>query len=218
MFRVRVLGALAITLGDFMHFHHFLGLGITVSALALSSVGCGGKEVVRDSNDPSIDNAAMSTGLDKDDIQRMLKENLDSLRTAPIMDMWRADKGQDTVAIFPFQNETSEHVDDMLQASLSEAETWLVEAGTVTVVSREKQNEMIGEVEHQKGAAFNPAHIALYGQQLGTKYFVTGKVYTNDERTDDKRRVQYFFFMQVIEVQTSAIRWQHKAYVTKEIR
>ena len=64
----------------------------------------------------------------------------------------------------------------------------------------------------------NPAHIALYGQQLGTKYFVTGKVYTNDERTDDKRRVQYFFFMQVIEVQTSAIRWQHKAYVTKEIR
>ncbi len=201
-----------------MHFSRSLGFGITLGALALSGVGCGGKEVVRDSNDPSIDNAAMSTGLDKDDIQRMLKENLDSLRTSPVMDMWRADKGQDTVAIFPFQNETSEHVDDMLQASLSEAETWLVEAGTVTVVSREKQNEMIGEVEHQKGAVFNPAHIALYGQQLGTKYFVTGKVYTNDERTDDKRRVQYFFFMQVIEVQTSAIRWQHKAYVTKEIR
>jgi PBP1b-binding outer membrane lipoprotein LpoB len=187
-------------------------------ALALSGVGCGGKEVVRDSNDPSIDNAAMSTGLDKDDVQRMLKENLDSLRTAPIMDLWRADKGQDTVAIFPFQNETSEHVDDMLQASLSEAETWLVESGTVTVVSREKQNAMIAQVEGQQGAAFNPAHVALYGQQLGTKYFVTGKVYTNDERTDDKRRVQYFFFMQVIEVQTSAIRWQHKAYVTKEIR
>jgi penicillin-binding protein activator len=201
-----------------MHFVRSLGFGITLGALAFSAVGCGGKEVVRDSNDPSIDNAAMSTGLDKDDIQRMLKENLDSLRTAPVMDMWRADKGQDTVAIFPFQNETSEHVDDMLQASLSEAETWLVEAGTVTVVSREKQNAMIAEVEGQKGAAFNPAHIALYGQQLGTKYFVTGKVYTNDERTDDKRRVQYFFFMQIIEVQTSAIRWQHKAYVTKEIR
>jgi penicillin-binding protein activator len=201
-----------------MHFHHFLGLGITVSALAFTAVGCGGKEVVRDSNDPSIDNAAMSTGLDKDDIQRMLKENLDSLRTSPVMDLWRADKGQDTVAVFPFQNETSEHVDDMLAASLSEAETWLVESNTVTVVSRDKQNEMIGEVEHQKGAAFNPAHTALYGQQLGTKYFITGKVYTNDERTDDKRRVQYFFFMQIVEVATSVIRWQHKAYVTKEIR
>jgi penicillin-binding protein activator len=201
-----------------MHFVRSLRFGLIVAALSFSGVGCGGKEVVRDSNDPSIDNAAMSTGLDKDDIQRMLKENLDSLRTAPVMDMWRSDKGQDTVAIFPFQNETSEHVDDMLQASLSEAETWLVESNTVTVVSREKQNAMIGEVEGQKGAAFNPAHIALYGQQLGTKYFVTGKVYTNDERTGDKRRVQYFFFMQIIEVQTSAIRWQHKAYVTKEIR
>lgn len=204
-----------------MHFHRALtrsALGISVLALSLSAVGCGGKEVVRDSNDPSIDNPAMSTGLDKDDIQRMLKENLDSLRAAPIMDLWRSDKGQDTVAIFPFSNETSEHIDDMMQASLSEAETWLVESGVVTVVSREKQNAMIAEVEGQKNAVFNPAHIALYGQQLGTKYFITGKVYTADERTDDKRRVQYFFFMQVIEVQTSAIRWQHKAYVTKMIR
>ncbi|MEO8874491.1 MAG: penicillin-binding protein activator LpoB, partial [Polyangiaceae bacterium] len=101
---------------------------------------------------------------------------------------------------------------------LSEAETWLVEANTVTVISREKQNAMIAEVEGQRNAAFNPAHAATYGQQLGAKYFITGKVFTTDERTDDKRRVQYSFFMQIIEVSTSAIRWQHKAYVTKMIR
>ncbi len=201
-----------------MHLQRSLGIGLMVSSLAFGAVGCGGKEVVRDSTDPTIDNAAMSTGLDKDDVQRMLKQNLDSLRTAPIMDLWRGDKGQDTVAIFPFQNETSEHVDDMLQASLSEAETWLVDSGVVTVISRERQNQMIAEVEGQKNAAFNPAHVALYGQQLGAKYFVTGKVYTADERTEDERRVQYFFFMQVIEVSTSAIRWQHKAYITKAIK
>jgi hypothetical protein len=38
------------------------------------------------------------------------------------------------------------------------------------------------------------------------------------ERTDDMRRVQYFLFMQVIETATSAIAWQHKAYVTKALR
>ena len=65
---------------------------------------------------------------------------------------------------------------------------------------------------------FNPAHIAQYGKQLGAKYFVTGKVAASDERTEDARRVQYFFFMQVIDVETSAIRWQHKAYVTKMVR
>ena len=52
-------------------------------AIGLATSGCG-KEYVRGSQDPSIDNAAMSTGIDKDDIQRMLSENLNNLRTAPV--------------------------------------------------------------------------------------------------------------------------------------
>ncbi len=185
--------------------------------LALTPVACG-KEYVRDTNDPSIDNAAMSTGLDKDDVQRMLKDNLNTLRAAPIMDLWRTNHGQDTVAIFPFQNSTSEHIDSSLEAVLSEAETWLVEAGTVTMISRERQNAMIAEVEGSKNPVFNPAHVAQYGKQLGAKYFITGKIMASDERTENARRVQYFMFMQVIEIETSAIRWQHKAYVTKMVR
>jgi len=47
------------------------------------------------------------------------------------------------------------------------------------------------------------------------KYFVTGNVATNTERDTDARRVQYFFFMQVIEVETGAIKWAHRSYVTK---
>lgn len=184
---------------------------------AFAQFGCG-KEYVRDVHDPSIDNPAMSTGLDKDDIQRMLSENLNNLRKAPIMDLWRQNRGKDTVAVFPFQNETSEHVDPQLAAILSEAETWMVESGVVTVISRERQNQMIAEVEGHQNAIFNPAHVAQYGRQLGAKYFITGKVAAADERTDDERRVQYFFFMQVIEVETSAIRWQHKAYITKMVR
>lgn len=189
------------------------------ACLALATVtACGGKEYVRDSQDPSIDNAAMSTGLDKDDIQRMLSENLNNLRAAPIMTQWRADRAQDTVSIFPFLNQTSEHIDSQLDAILSEAEQWLVDAQVVTMVSREQQNRMIAEVEGQQHPVFNPAHIAQYGKQLGVKYYLTGKVQTSDERTRGERRVQYFLFMQVIEVETSAIRWQHKAYVTKMMR
>jgi hypothetical protein len=188
------------------------------AVLSIPLAACGGKEYVRGAQDPSIDAAAMSTGIDKDDVQRMLSENLNDLRISPIMDQWRLDRGQDTVAIFPFQNETTEHIEPQLSAILGEAETWLVEAGTVTVISRERQNQMIAEVEGEQNAVFNPAHIAQYGKQLGAKYYVTGKVSASDERTRDARRVQYFFFMQVIQVETSAIRWQHKAYVTKMVR
>jgi len=185
--------------------------------LGVAATGCS-KEYVRGSQDPSVDNPAMSTGLDKDDIQRMLQENLNHLRASPVMELWRSHRGSDTVAIFPFMNETSQHVDSQLGAALSEAETWLVESGVVTMISRERQNQMIAEVEGHRGAVFNPAHIAQYGRQLGAKYIVTGKLQAADERTDDMRRVQYWVFMQVIEVETSAIRWQHKAYITKAIR
>jgi hypothetical protein len=53
---------------------------------------------------------------------------------------------------------------------------------------------------------------------MGAKYFVTGKVQAADERTEDARRVQYFLFMQVVEVETSVVRWQHKSYITKMVR
>jgi uncharacterized protein (TIGR02722 family) len=193
-------------------------VGFTSVAAVLVLGGCGPKEYVRGSQEPGIDAPAMSTGLDKQDIQQMLKENLNHLRTAPVMDQWRRGGGKTVVAVFPFSNETTEHIEPQLQAILSEAETWLVDSQTVTVVARERQNQIIAEIEGTRNAVFNPAHVAQYGKQLGAQYFLTGKVQTSDERTEDARRVQYFFFMQVIEIQTGAIRWQHKAYVTKLLR
>jgi uncharacterized protein (TIGR02722 family) len=190
---------------------------LALSLFAFALPGCG-KEVVRGANDPSLDAHAVSTGLDKDDIQRALHETLNNLRAAPIMNEWRTTHPPPNVAIFPFQNSTSEHIDSMLDAMLSEAETWLVESGTVQVISRERQNQMIREVEGQQNAVFNPANTVKYGRQLGAKYFITGKVSAADERSDDMRRVQYFLFMQVIDVETSAIKWQRKTYVTKAIK
>ncbi|HKQ71427.1 MAG TPA: penicillin-binding protein activator LpoB [Polyangiaceae bacterium] len=192
-------------------------------ALALFGISpfffaCGPKEYVRGSHEPGIDSPAMGTGLDKQDIQQMLKENLNNLRTSPVMDTWRQGRGKTVVAVFPFSNETSEHIESQLQAILSEAETWLVESNTVTVVARDRQNQMIAEIEGSRNPVFNPAHVAQYGKQMGAQYFLTGKVQTSDERTEDQRRLQYFFFMQVIEIETGAIKWQHKAYVTKLMR
>lgn len=180
--------------------------------------GCGGKEVVRGADDPSIDAHALSTGLDKEDMKRALRDTLNKLRAAPLMNEWRTTNPQPIVAIFPFQNSTSEHIDSSLDTILSEAETWLLEANTVRVVSRDRQAEMIREVEGQQNAVFNPAHAAKYGKQLGAKFFITGKVSGNDERSEDMRRVQYFLYLQVIDVETSEIRFQGKTEITKAIR
>jgi PBP1b-binding outer membrane lipoprotein LpoB len=186
-----------------------------------SAAGCASHEYVRGSDEPGIDQPAMSTGLDKDDIERTLQTLLNQMREAPIMTEWRVHAGQNNreiVAIAPFINETSEHIDSQLSSMLSETETWLVNSSVVRVVSQERQGDMIRQVEGAQHPVFDPRHIPQYGKQLGVKYYVTGKVGASDERTSDARRVQYFLFMQVIDTETSEIRWQQKAYVTKAVR
>ena len=65
--------------------------------------------------------------------------------------------------------------------------------------------------------AFDASQIATWGKQIGARYVVTGKVFTSDERQDGERRVQYFMFIQVLEVETGQILFQHKSAVTKAI-
>ncbi len=200
---------------------HAGSVGLLAAGVSLAAAGCGNREYVRGADDPSVDRPAMSTGLDKDDMERSLQSLLNGLRIAPIMTEWRGKAAQgdrQTVSVAPFINETSEHIDPQLDAMLSETETWLVNSQVTRVISQERQAEMIRQVEGAQHPVFDPRHIPQYGKQLGVKFFITGKVGAADERTEDARRVQYFIFMQVIDAETSEIRWQQKAYVTKAIR
>jgi PBP1b-binding outer membrane lipoprotein LpoB len=189
-----------------------LGLALL---LGVSSLGCSGKTYVRGSEVANLDDPAMSTGLDKRDLETLLHENLQSLLTSPIARQWDQQKNKPRVAIYPLANETSEHIDSQLQAMLSDVETFLVGSNLVTVISVERQQQMIAEVEKQHGGGFDPKNIVEYNRQLGAEYYITGKVFAADERTKEGRRVQYFLFTQLIEVATSAVAWQHKSALTK---
>lgn len=191
---------------------------LATAALATVLAGCGGDPTyVRGSQVEGLDDQAMSTGIDKRDIEQLLHENMKSLMASPLANGWARAGDRPTLAIFPMINETSQHIDSQLQAVLSDEETFMVNSNLVTVVSRERQDQMIAEVERQAHPAFNPDHAAQYGRQLGAKYYITGKVYTSDERAYGEHRVQYFMFMQCIETETSAVRWQNKATFTKAL-
>jgi penicillin-binding protein activator len=201
--------------------HRSIATLAAVAALASSAMFCagcgGGVAIVRGSQVEGLDDQAMSTGVDKRDIQQALHENLKSLMTSPTANGWAQDHSRPTIAIYPLANETSEHIDGQLNALLSDVETYMVESSLVTVISVERQKQMIAEVEKQHGGGFDPRHVADYNRQLGAKYYVTGKVFTADERAFGERRVQYFMFMQLIDVSTSAVLWQHKVEFTKAI-
>jgi len=166
---------------------------------------------------PDFDEGAMSTGLDRKDLQGLMQENMKSLVASPIWAQWRGASPQPVIAIWPIKNDTTEHLDDQMLTLLSDMETELLSSGVVSVVSRERQAEMMAEAGMQQGADFNPAMAAQIGKQIGAQYFLTGKLQSVDERINKERRVQYTLFMQVIEVETSLLKFQTKSERTKGI-
>lgn len=185
---------------------------MTVALLACSS----GPRAVRGTEEPGLDYQAMSTGLDRRDLQRMLNENMQVLRSSAVVQRW-TQEDRPAVAVLPLQNETSEHIDSALNALISDIETQLINWGAVRVVSLQNQQSMMEEIRRQYADGFDQTKIAHWGKQIGVRYFITGKVYTTDERVGDQRRVQYYLFIQVMNVETGEIMFQNKTNTTKAI-
>jgi hypothetical protein len=188
----------------------------TALSAALVSGACGGPKAVRGSDVEGLDDDAMSTGLDRRDLQKMMHENMQALQSSAVVRRWDQEE-RPAVAVLPLRNETTEHIDSALEALISDIETTLINAGHVRVVSLERQSQLVEEIRSQHSDAYNPAQIATWGQQVGARYFVTGKVFSSDERQGGERRVQYYMFIQVLDVTTGDILFQHKSQITKAI-
>jgi len=164
-----------------------------------------------------MDEMTMSLRFDRKDLEKLYKQNIDELFDSGVMTQWKenASGGQPpVVAIFPIRNETSEHIRQPLDALMSKFQTDLVNNSPVDVVSSSQQ-ELIADVKRQQSAAYDPKRLASYGKQLGAQYYVTGKVYDVAERTEGERRVQYFLFIQVLDVETGGIEFQTEASLSK---
>ena len=192
-----------------------------LAALLLSiptSFGCK-THYVSDQDEPRIDDYAMSLRLDRRDLDRLYDENITALMSSRIVEKWERAAAQSSnapvVAIFPMRNETTEHIGPQLEALLSKFETDLVQKTPVDVVDRASQPELISEIYTQQSDAYDPQRVAEAGRQLGAQYIVTGKVYDAAERVADERRVQYFMFVQIVDVSTGAIQFQNESMVTK---
>ncbi len=167
---------------------------------------------------PGLDEAPLSTKLDKKDLDYLVEQNLSALYASSFWTHGVASMAKPFVTIFPIRNDTTEHLNDQMETLLSSIETSLVNSGTVNVVSRERQTQMLAEIDYQHGGGMDPQTAAKIGRQLGARFYVTGKLGAVDERLKDTRRLQYSLFIQVIDVETSLIKFQHESTRSKAIK
>ena len=166
-----------------------------------------------------LDEGALSTSLDKLDLDYLVDQNLNALYKSAF---WARDvegsAQRPIVTIFPIRNETSEHIDDQMTQLLSSIETSLVNSGEVRVVSRERQESMIREAGLQNRVEIDASTAARIGRQLGARYYFTGKLSAVDERMKKTRRVQYALFIQALDVETSEILFQNETARSKAVK
>jgi hypothetical protein len=99
-----------------------VGLGVMTQACRVAQ-----PTVVRGDQVPGLDDAAMSTGLDRRDLERLLDENMASFYNSRFYNATIQQRGEPpTVAIMPMENWTTEHVEPQLHALIGMIETQLV--------------------------------------------------------------------------------------------
>lgn len=183
---------------------------------ALLAAGCG-PTFTRGSDDPTIDDPAMSTGLDRRDLELALEQWVTGFEASPFVVSLPRDKPK--IAILKIANDTSEHIGGMLDNLLSAMETRLVETGAWTVVdnSRLTTDANMAERLRQLGDTVDPETRVELGKEYGIHFFVNGRVGERVEEVEDTRRVQYFLFLRVTDVATNVIRYQDQVDLTKQV-
>lgn len=199
-----------------MALNSFKALALVPMIITLLGACGGSRHAVRGEDTPGLDQAAMSTSLDRRDLQKALRESMEVMRSSVVVQRW-SQENRPGVSVLPMRNETSEHIDSALQALITDVETQLINWGAVRVISLESQQQLMEEIKRQYSDGFDQSKISTWGNQIGAKYFVDGKVFSTDERVGDQRRVQYYMFLRVLSVETAEIMFQNKVAITKAI-
>ncbi len=185
-------------------------------ALLVLMPGCRGPTFTRGSDDPAIDEPALSTRLDKVDLDLALGQWNQGFEAGEFVSGLAQRKPR--IAILRIANDSSEHIEGALDNLLGAAETRLVQSGLWNVVdnSRLMADAVIAERLRDLGDAVDDETAAALGKEFGIEYFVNGRVGDTAEKVHDTRRVQYFLFLRVTEVATKRIVYQARVDITKQ--
>jgi hypothetical protein len=192
-------------------------LSVLAGVAALLVLPACGPTFTRGSDKPQIDDPALSTRLDRRDLELALAQWEVAFRQSPFVESLGLK--QPSIAILRINNDTTEHIGDALSNLLNSMETKLVESGLWTVVDHStlSRDANMAERLRQLGDTVDPATRVALGKEYGIHYFINGRVGDTAEKTGDTRRVQYYLFLRVTDVATNVIKFQKQVDITKQV-
>ena len=182
-----------------------LGLGLTTS-------GCR-TGITRGSDDPRVNDVAMSRKLDLKDVDIALHtmlENLDQTWAAKV----RATGEEPGLAVMEIRNETDQYGLDT--TNLRESfEEQILNMGAFAIVAADAVNKLKSSMMEQNTDWYAGGTVPEAGNLLGFRYIIGGVLKGETERTAGAARTQYRLYLKAVDIETGRLLWKKSADITK---
>ncbi len=177
---------------------------------------CHTPQVTRGTEDPDIDRAAITTGIDMEDWRYTISEMLKSMKDYPFFAQARVGDRK-TVAVSDFMNDSPSHIETGFLRELVEEE--FMKFGCFRLLEEKKRGDLLKSLMNQQVTDFfDSSTVAQMGRQLGVQYFVQGKVVGHKERGYDRIRTQYLVVIEVVDVSTAEKVFKKNVPVSKQLK
>ena len=182
------------------------------SVLLVLFVSCS-SGVKRGSDDPSVNEKAMSRRLDLKDVDHALGTLMKEFEQSPFLGEVKRKGDRPTIAVDMIVNETDQHIST--ERLLQSFETLVVNLGSFKVVSHENVDKFKKYMLEQNSEWYNGATVPNAGNLFGFRYIIGGKIFGETERLSGEARTQYRLVLRAMNLETGVIEWQGQADITK---
>ncbi len=161
--------------------------------------------------------APMSLAIEYQDFERAAQKLINKLMNSPLMQHCGGPNGRCVFAVATIKNDTTQHIDmDQLMSDIKSA---LLQSGKAVIsaaVSTTDKDEMLMEIRKlRNNPEFNAKTAPGKGQLILPQYLLSGKIIQRVYRSGDKKKVDYYFILKVLDANTGLELWEGKEVIGK---
>ncbi len=143
------------------------------------------------------------------DLQLIAEKMVKSLLTSPVI----KERHRPILQVASIKNKTNEHIDT--KSITDKIRTTLLNSGTVQFTASEIRQEVIEEIEYQRGSGYvAPETQKKKGKHVGADFLLTGDITAIKKQKGRTKDVYYKITLNAVDLETALIIWAEE----KEIR
>ena len=125
--------------------------------------------------------------------------------------------GRYVLAVATIKNDTTQNID--VDQLLSDIKTTLLKSGKVVIsaaVSTTDRDKMLYEIRKLRGnEEFNQQTLPEKGQLIAPDFLLSGKIIQRTYYLNNKKKVEYYFILKLIDTRTGLVVWEGKKIIGK---